>query len=297
MKRTKLCVCGRSQKFPICDNRHEEEGWQCASDPNWVEIGFCSAYTYQNLARKLASHFDGVTCLEGEEFPRLETLVIIVEGTDLEFPIKAHQTIEANRKIVVSLDVAQGLLAPHFPESKILDYSEISPHQWFKHIVRFIETPESPSSPEMVPCSLKSAFISHAVKDETLILPTMDYLRRFFGADLFTCADSIPLNTNWQSEIMDALETKDCFVLLLSEATKASHFCSFEIGAAYAWNKPMFLMTLDGTLPPAFIQHIQAINLPRIQHQKPWLDETDILIDCLLHALEKKTPTHPQIEQ
>ena len=41
------------------------------------------------LARKLASHYQGVTCLEGEECPGAETFVVLVDGTSLETDVAA----------------------------------------------------------------------------------------------------------------------------------------------------------------------------------------------------------------
>ncbi|MDP6507243.1 MAG: toll/interleukin-1 receptor domain-containing protein, partial [Planctomycetota bacterium] len=132
---------------------------------------------------------------------------------------------------------------------------------------------------------LKSAFISHAVADESLIMPAVEYLRQYFDAGLFLCADSIETGSVWQKEITEALEAKDCFICLLSEASLASHFCSFEIGVASALEKPLIQISLDGSMPHVFIQHLQAIDLPRIVKQKPWLDVEDALLDELLKVL------------
>lgn len=287
MESVKLCVCGRSKKFPVCDNRHVEEGWTCASGTQWVKFGFCASSPYQNIARKLAFHYQGVTCLEGDPLVHVETLVMIVDSCHLEFPIKMDQQIQANQRIVFSLGVAVNLLQSHFPNSLILDWSQENPLQLFKLITNVLDAPVPQFEKASLPSQpLQSAFISHAVKDEALILPAMDYLRNYFQSDFFTCADSIPPGTTWQPEILTALKEKDCFVLLLSQATLASHFCSFEIGAAYAWEKPLILISLDGVYPPVFIQHIQAIDLPRLKNQKPWLGLDDLLVDALLQALE-----------
>jgi hypothetical protein len=141
----------------------------------------------------------------------------------------------------------------------------------------------SPSLPAKA--SLKSAFISHAVKDEALIMPVIDYLHRYFQADLFTCADSISPGANWQAEIVDALQIKENFIVLLSKSTLKSHFCSFEIGMAYALEKPIILISLDGSPPAAFVQHLQTVDLTRLEQQKPWLEKSDLLLDELLKAL------------
>lgn len=65
----------------------------------------------------------------------------------------------------------------------------------------------------------------------------------------------------------------------------SSHFCSFEVGMASALQKPLILISLYGSMPHVFIQHLQAIDLPRIVRQKPWLSIEDALLDELLRVL------------
>ena len=181
------------------------------------------------------------------------------------------------------------LLAALFSQAQVIDLSEVDPLRAFKRIQTLLADPDAITSSALSPPStlLKSAFISHAVKDEALIMPVMDYLRTYFQADLFLCADSIPPSTNWQDTILAALQKQSYFVLLLSQATLASHFCSFEIGVAYALKKPIILLSLDRSRPPTFIQHLQSIDVNRLMQQKPWLDEQDILLDELLKSLSK----------
>jgi len=94
---------------------------------------------------------------------------------------------------------------------------------------------------------------------------------------------------------LDALRNQDRFIALLSKISLASHFCSFEIGSANALSKPIALISLDGSVPPVFVQHIQAIDLPRILLQESWLDPQDALLRELLNVLGSRTrgDTHP----
>ncbi|MBV7337114.1 CDGSH iron-sulfur domain-containing protein [Chloroflexi bacterium TSY] len=108
--RLKLCVCGRSEQFPLCDGSHIAEDWACSDSSSWAEIGFCASYRFENLAHKLASHYQGVTCLPGDPLPALNTLVMIADGTDLEYPIKVYQQIQAHKRILVSLGGSSHLL-------------------------------------------------------------------------------------------------------------------------------------------------------------------------------------------
>jgi TIR domain len=290
MRGTKLCVCGRSHAYPVCDDSHLAEGSTCASNPRWAAYGFCTSHRYQNLAKKLASHHQGLACLPGEPPPSVETLVTIVDGTDLDYPLQAYRQIHATDRVVVTLGVAGAVLSEVFPGSRVVDLGGQDLAQVFKRITALLQgagaTTDAPSARPREP--LRAAFVSHAVADEALIMPAIDYARRYYGAELFTCSDSIPPGANWQASIMAALAAKDLFVLLLSAATEASHFCSFEIGVAVGLAKPMAVLSLDGSRPPLFVQQLHAIDIPRIERQKPWLERHDIVLDALLRVLEPR---------
>ncbi len=280
----KLCVCGRSAVYPVCDNSHEGEGWTCAAESAWAEIGICASHRYQNLAFKLASHYHAALLLPGDAWPSVDRLVMIVDDTDLGFPVAVHGRARAEERLVVVLGVAGGLLGSHFPGSRVVDMPDVDPAAAFDRIQAVLDNNEAPTQ-IAAPVSLCSAFISHAVKDEVLILSAVNYLRRHFRADMFLCADSILPGARWQDTILSALEEKDHFVVLMSEATRASPFCSFELGVACAKGKPIDLISLDGTRPPEFVQDIQAIDLPRLLRSRPWLDPPDVLIQELMRAL------------
>ena len=113
----------------------------------------------------------------------------------------------------------------------------------------------------------------------------IDYLSNFFHADLFTCGESIAPGENWHATILEALRSKDRFIYMLSSASLDSHFCSFEIGMAAALCKPTSLISLDGSRPPAFVQHIQCVDLERVRRQKPWLERADLVLEELIRAL------------
>ncbi len=282
----KLCVCGRSAVYPLCDNSHEAEGWTCAADSAWAELGFCASRRYQNLAFKLASHYSAALLVPGDPWPSLGRLVMIVDGTDLGFPATVQRRAHADERLVIALGVAGGLLGPHFAGSRIVDVPEADPVEAFQRIRAILDNGAAPA--DMVPpVNLTSAFLSHAVKDEALILPAVTYLRRHFRADLFLCADSILPGTRWQDTILAALDEKDRFVGLLSEATRTSPFCAFELGVACAKGKPIVLVSLDGSRPPDFVQEMQAIDLQRLLTTQPWLDLADILIQQLMRALSE----------
>ena len=284
-KQRQLCVCGRSNELPLCDGSHAGEGWTCAANSKWERFGFCASRRYQNLATKLASHFQGALWREGEKCTPVETLITIADGTDLEYAILANQLPESDERVVVLFGAAAGLARDLFPGSRLLDLGDLQPIQAFRRITSFLEAESPEENLSGPPTELSSAFIAHAVKDEGLLTPVIDYLTRFFRADLFTCAGSIGPGEDWHRTILEGLRSKDRFVYLLSKASADSHFCSFEIGMASGLGKPTSIISLDGSAPPQFIQHIQCVDLDRIIRYKPWLDRGDLILEELIRAL------------
>ena len=250
----------------------------------WVGYGFSASARYQNLALKLAAHFGGTVVTPADRDLKLQTLVTIVDGTDLGSALAFVAGVQVEKRILVSLGLGPDLLVQSFPDHQVLGLPEVNIFQAFKQICLFLEGKASPDKTHT--STLASCFISHAVKDEVHILPATDYLRKFFRADLFLCADSIMPGDDWQFTISKALRDQDRFVVLLSQATLGSHFCSFEIGFAAALEKVKVIISLDGSRPPAFLQHLQFLDLQRIGLQRPWLSVQDLLVDQLLQALK-----------
>lgn len=286
----KLCVCGRSKTLPLCDNSHSSEGWSCVEQEQWCRFGFCASLRYQNLALKLASHYQGTIVGPGRSATSVETLVILIDGTDLSTPAEVASRTESNRCIVVSLGVSGGLLCACFPDAEILDLGKVQVLESFHQIRRFLDSGERALAAP--PLSLSTCFLSHSVNDEPLLLRGVEYLRKHFKADIFLCADSIEPGMNWHQTIVDSLRVKDLLVVALSESLLRSVYCAFEAGVAVGLGKQIRLLSLDGSLPPQFLRHIQAVELPRIARQKPWLDIEDVLAEQLLKLLTSEAKLH-----
>jgi hypothetical protein len=214
----------------------------------------------------------------------VDQFVTVVDGTDLEVPLALHREVQAHDRTVVTLGAAAGLLLEMFTGCRVVELGPVDLFEAFKRIVEMMDSGGG-AAVHARPLELNTGFISHAVRDEPLLLPAVDYLRRYYKANLFACADSISPGADWQNAILTALTERQRFVGLLSEASRASHFCSFEIGVACALRKPIRLLSLDGSPPPVFVQHVQAADLPRLARQRPWLDVQDIVADELLKAL------------
>ncbi len=283
---SKLCVCGRSQTYPLCDNSHQDEDWSCAtaSAPK-VSHGFCAPYRYQNLAMKLAAHYDGVSIglQDEDDAPGLEHLVILVDGSDARGTLKIGASLRYERCTIVCFGHGGALLERHLPGAQVLELALDTAPSAFGLIRRVLDGQETVAFEQAK--GARTAFLSHAVADEALLMPAVESLQTQYGVDLFTCAEAIPTGARWHDAIMDALRDKEVFVVLLSQAFARSTFCAFEVGCAYGLGKPMVAISLDGSAPPAFIQHLQMVDLPRQHQRRPWMTPTELLTDALLGAV------------
>lgn len=277
----KLCVCGRSAALPWCDGSHDAEGWQCAVGARWSRLAFCASHRFENLAARLAAHYRGTAVRPGQAV-EADRCVVLVDGSDLDGVRALDAAVTAAARLVIAFGVPARALRPIFGGAPIVDVGPTHAFAAFRKACEVIDglPPES-----AVDGPLATAFISHAVADEPIIAPANRVAARVFGARLFWCADSIPSGATWQRDIVDALRSHDLFVYLLSAASRASSFCAFELGMACALEKPIHVISLDGTLPPAFVQHLQAVDLPRLRRTRPWMDLDDLLVEQLLIAL------------
>lgn len=279
---SRICVCGRSATYPVCDDSHEGEDWSCRASPPSARHGFCASHHYRNVASKLAAAHQGIAFGPGDGPAEVDTLVLILGGVDLETPLSISARVKAREKVVICFGRGGGLIRASVPEARVFALDEDDARQAFGLIQGVLAGRGEALCERLSPRSL---FLSHAVRDEPLIMPVVEHLKRHYGAEVFTCADSIPSGGQWHDEIMAALRERDLFVMVLSESFVASTFSAFEIGCAFALGKPMAAISVDGVLPPAFIQHLQMADVPRIQRRSPWLDPGDILIDELLSVM------------
>lgn len=275
------CICGRSGRLPLCDGSHAAEGWTCAALPGAALARvFAAAPHNHTLAERLAH------VRRGQPLHRLdgpvvaEELVVLTDGTDLDHlrPALARLQAGTTRVLVVGADV--GLLAAAFPGSRLTWVPEADhPAVLWTALLRALDDPGAP-----VPPAVRRLFLSHATADEARIQPAVTALRDL-GLEVFVCGDSIPAGSRWWDEIRAALQACDRFLLVLSAASRDSGWCAFEAGAAVAWDKPVQLISLDGTLPPSYLAHLHMLDLPRAQRLRPWLDDEDALIEALIAPL------------
>ncbi len=282
------CVCGKSSTYPICDFSHVSEKWQCQGKSGEVaEWCFVAGPHNLNLAEKLAAELGGIAAHTIDEKIIAEKEVLLTEGTDLEFLSVLDARISANERYVFALNVDPGLIGSVFVNAKIVPIVGETMELWqqIRTVCRQEFDQNIESTEHLAATKLKRVFLSHAVKDESILRPAVDYLRRFYEADIFLCADSIASGTNWQAEIVGNLQERESFLYLLSKNSLDSTFCAFEIGFASALEKNIAIISLDGSLPPVFAQHIQMNDVQRLRQRQPWLETDEALLEILLQVM------------
>mmetsp|Transcript_8343 Transcript_8343/g.34949 ORF Transcript_8343/g.34949 Transcript_8343/m.34949 type:complete len:363 (+) Transcript_8343:28-1116(+) len=309
-----LCACGKSKTFPLCDGSHVAENWTCVSRTKVADFAVTSSPRYETIARKLSSELSATLCLPGSQrgFPsEVGTLLVFTDSLDLAAVSDCYKKLRGRckRAVVFSLGPGATLLPMHFANCSLWDLAELNVDvvevftvalsvatgavdhvQLQKTGVRQIiaQVEAEPSAREMATrkaTRLHPAFVSHAVRDEHLLQKPIHLLREWYDADLFLCADSIPPTANWYEQIENSLRQSTVFIGLVSDSLVQSKFCAFEMGAAMALQKPMYLISLDGTMPPAFVQHLQCVDVPRMQRLKPWLQVEDIVLEEMIKAM------------
>jgi len=108
------------------------------------------------------------------------------------------------------------------------------------------------------------AFISYSSLQTDHAKVVKDFLRDI-KVDSFVANDDLRSATDWKKSIMEELLECEIFIPLLSKNSKASNWCSQEIGIAYAKKKKIVPISIDATRPYGFIGHLQAKTID--EHQ------------------------------
>jgi hypothetical protein len=278
----KRCVCGRSKALPLCDGSHRSAGWTCSpEDEGVLPFAFVASRNLQNLADRMAHRFGGRSIQTPGGSVECQRLVVVTDGQDAEWTASLCAGVVYNSQVVLAVGVAPSVVQWAFPDAVPIEVDEVvAPLIWKRAEAALLS-----GSAQLVAPPRPKVFLSHSVRDEAALLPVVDTLRDHFSVPFFVCADSIPAGSQWQEEIRGHLGRCDLFVYAASENANASVFCGFEAGFAAGLAKPIRIVSLDGAPPPAHLQHIQAADVPRLRKRKPWLTETDALLDAFLLAL------------
>lgn len=248
---------------------------------------FVAAPALENLAEKLAAEHKAWAVHRSLESVQCEWAYLLCEGADIESLKTLLARVRSQKLIIFCLNMAPELLTKAFPEAGLVAIEgsdlvaiEAGLHEWLGREDKRVERPKQA-------LARHSLFVSHAVQDEAQIQPVVDELRQVFGLELFLCADSIATGEAWHEVILSRLRSCEMFVLLLSQHSKNSTFCAFEVGFAMARGLPIAVISLDGEAPPAFIQPYQMDCVVRTQARKPWLNEEQVLLDLVLNAIQR----------
>lgn len=271
------CVCGRSERFPLCDGSHRGQ-WSCSTPAPEVEVAVIAAHHLSMVGERLAHELGGVAMQTVRHPTRAVRAVVLSDGTELDRLLQSVARVDAQERIAIVVDGAAALVGRALPDWSVRlarsdDASGLWGAVWEAMSAMPVEVP-----------ILRSAFVSHAVADEPQLQPVLDGVRRA-GAELFLCADSIELGTDWRARIEHALASSERFVFVVSEHSVRSTYCAFEAGFALARGRTPRLISLDGTLPPAFLAHLQAADIPRMVHRQPWLTPSEALMQALVDAI------------
>jgi hypothetical protein len=282
----KRCICGRSKEYPLCDGSHRSSdssgvAWQC--EPSHVDSsaqGFAAGAANHNLAERLAFERGGIAAHLGPPDLRVERLVVLLEGGELDEVLPTIARVRPKECVVWALTEAGASAAAAISGALVVRVDDPGISLWTA-----LGRAERDSCAAVPPRPLDAVFLSHAVADEPSLHAPLERLRRAYGVDVFQCGDSIAPGAEWEATIFEELSSRPCFVLALSRASAASSYCAFEVGAARALRKRIVVVALDETSPPAFVQHLQALSIERRMRARPWLDRTTALTEALVEAM------------
>lgn len=141
------------------------------------------------------------------------------------------------------------------------------------------------------------AFLSHASEEKKTAGIYKSKLNRH-GINAFVAHEDIEGGEEWMRMLYDKVRTSDVFLILLSKKYHDAYYTDQETGIAFAFNKLMIPISLDGTTPYGFMSKYQAIKSSYevtneevgkvvsliYKHQKVWQRVIDKAIQALRHA-------------
>ncbi len=101
------------------------------------------------------------------------------------------------------------------------------------------------------------AFISHISKDKRIAKKLRDVLK-CYNIEAFVAHEDIKASEEWQTEIINALNTSDFFVSIHTDGFKSSPWCQQEVGYAISRQIKIIPIKFDED-PSGFIGRVQAL--------------------------------------
>jgi len=111
-------------------------------------------------------------------------------------------------------------------------------------------------------CAMK-AFISYNNNQKEEAGAIGKFLKSI-GIESFIAYNDIRTGSDWKNVITSELGKCDIFIPLLSKDFKSSDWCSQEVGVAYIKKMKIIPLSVDGTKPYGFINHIQTKSIKKM---------------------------------
>ena len=283
----KRCICGASTQFPICDGQHGGSTWSCSELQNdHHERIIISTPALYSLVEFLSHKYQMIAAHQNDHLKSCEELIIVTDGHSIDCILPVIQNIQHQKRRIIHLNCplpkillndAVELIIFHVPEQKTKELKDL--HAIVKS---FINAPPIPSDRQEV----IHVFMSHTIGDEIHLMPIVQRLRLHYGVHVFLCADSIMSGSDWYQSIEHALVHSDFVLAMCSEKFHTSTFCAFEIGMARALQKKIYPILLDQSMPPSYLQHLNAMSVHRVLASQPWLSYQDALLQVCFMSLQ-----------
>lgn len=137
------------------------------------------------------------------------------------------------------------------------------------------------------------AFLSYQTGEKEVAGEVRELLLSL-GIKSFTAHDDIEVSEEWRLKILEELGKADLFIPLLSKAYYGSPWCMQESGiAAFRDGLAIIPLSLDGSIPPGFISHIQSTKVQpgklEIGSLLPGLAKKDVgfVIDFIIDKIKR----------
>jgi hypothetical protein len=105
------------------------------------------------------------------------------------------------------------------------------------------------------------AFVSYQT-DDRHVAGQVQQILQGVGIRSFLAHEDIEVSEEWRIRILEELEEADVFVCILSKSYLRSQWCTQEAGiAAYKKRMTVIPLSIDGTVPQAFMGNIQCAKV------------------------------------
>jgi len=110
----------------------------------------------------------------------------------------------------------------------------------------------------------RDIFLSHSNKQKELAGQLKRGLENSIKCEIFLAHDDLEGGEDWAEGIRNRIKNCGYFLVLLSEEYHNSKYTDQEAGIAYAYDKPIIPISIDGTIPYGFMSKYQPIKAPTL---------------------------------